>query len=207
MRSKYIRPLALALCAALLCGLLTACTGTVGSGTASRSDPASDSAASASSDSGELPDSTTQANTGSLNPGNFDENSVFSITGTSNAFAPCLGWGPGVSGCSLKSVIAAASLLQWAEGARMSSRSPEAIQEAFYSWYDGLTDNQQEGFAEAWPLIKDAALDLLSDKDSMTGRIADAGLDADTLPGCTLKNWQALQSVLDGIVPETNGEA
>ena len=51
------------------------------------------------------------------------------------------------------------------------------------------------------------ALDLLSDKDSMTGRIADAGLDADTLPGCTLKNWQALQSVLDDIVPETNGEA
>ena len=44
------------------------------------------------------------------------------------------------------------------------------------------------------PLIKDAALDLLSDKDSMTGRITDAGLDADTLPGCTLKNWQALQS-------------
>ena len=41
----------------------------------------------------------------------------------------------------------------------------------------------------------------------MTDRIADAGLDADTLPGCTLKNWQALQSVLDGIVPETNGEA
>ena len=132
---------------------------------------------------------------------------MFSITGTENAFAPCLGWGPGVSGCSLKSVIAAASLLHWAEDARMSSRSPEAIQEAFYSWYDGLTDNEQEGFAEAWPLIKDAALDLLSDKDSMTDRIADAGLDADTLPGCTLKNWQALQAVLDDIVPETNGEA
>ena len=41
----------------------------------------------------------------------------------------------------------------------------------------------------------------------MTGRFADAGLDADTLPGCTLKNWQALQTVLDDIVPETNGEA
>ena len=172
---------------------------------ASSAAPASDSASA--SGSSELPSSTTEANTGELNPGNFDENSVFSITGTENAFAPCLGWGPGVSGCSLKSVIAAASLLQWAEGARMSSRSPEAIQDAFYSWYDGLTDNQQEGFAEAWPLVKDAALDLLSDKDSMTGRIADAGLDADTLPGCTLKNWQALQSVLDDIVPETNGEA
>ena len=104
------------------------------------------------------------------------ENSLFSLSDPDDAFAPCLGWGPGVSGCSLKSVIAAASLLQWAEGARMSSRSPEAIQEAFYSWYDGLTDNQQEGFAEAWPLVKDAALDLLSDKDSMTDRIADAGL-------------------------------
>lgn len=208
MRSKYIRPLALLLCAAMLGCLLAACNGSADSSPASSAAPASDSASA--SGSSELPSSTTEANTGELNPGNpgnFDENSVFSITGTENAFAPCLGWGPGVSGCSLKSVIAAASLLQWAEGARMSTRSPEAIQDAFYSWYDGLTDNQQEGFAEAWPLIKDAALDLLSDKDSMTDRIADAGLDADTLPGCTLKNWQALQSVLDDIVPETNGEA
>ena len=193
MTSKYIRPLALLLCAALLGCLLAACGGAADSSPASSAAPASDSASA--SGSSELPSSTTEANTGELNPGNFDENSVFSITGTENAFAPCLGWGPGVSGCSLKSVIAAASLLQWAEGARMSSRSPEAIQDAFYSWYDGLTDNQQEGFAEAWPLIKDAALDLLSDKDSMTGRIADAGLDADTLPGCTLKNWQALHIV------------
>lgn len=208
MTSKYIRPLALLLCAALLGCLLAACNGSADSSPASSAAPASDSASA--SGSSELPSSTTEANTGELNPGNpgnFDENSVFSITGTENAFAPCLGWGPGVSGCSLKSVIAAASLLHWAEDARMSTRSPEAIQEAFYSWYDGLTDNEQEGFAEAWPMIKDAALDLLSDKDSMTDRIADAGLDADTLPGCTLKNWQALQTVLDDIVPETNGEA
>lgn len=185
MTSKYIRSLALLLCAALLSCLLAACGGAASSSPASSAAPASDSASA--SGSSELPSSTTEANTGELNPGNFDENSVFSITGTENAFAPCLGWGPGVSGCSLKSVIAAASLLHWAEDARMSTRSPEAIQDAFYSWYDGLTDNQQEGFAEAWPLIKDAALDLLSDKDSMTGRITDAGLDADTLPGCTLK--------------------
>ena len=173
MTSKYIRSLALLLCAALLGCLLAACGGSASS-PASSAAPASDSASA--SGSSELPSSTTEANTGELNPGNFDENSVFSITGTENAFAPCLGWGPGVSGCSLKSVIAAASLLHWAEDARMSTRSPEAIQEAFYSWYDSLTDNEQEGFAEAWPLIKDAALDLLSDKDSMTGRIEDAGL-------------------------------
>ena len=205
MKLRYARILSLLLCAALACSILAGCGGS----TASSSEaPSSASSSASSAASGEdLPDSTTRADTSGLNPGDFDENSIFSITGTAAAFEPCLGWGPGVSGCSLKSVIAAASLLHWAEDARMSSRSPEAIQEAFYSWYDGLTDSQQEGFAEAWPLIKDAALDLLSDKDSMTGRITDAGLDADTLPGCTLKNWQALQTVLDGIVPETNGEA
>ena len=61
--------------------------------------------------------------------------------------------------------------------------------------------------ADGAGMIEPDALSLLSDKDSMTGRIEDAGLDPDTLPGCTLKNWQALQSVLDDIVPETNGEA
>ena len=136
-----------------------------------------------------------------LNPGDFDENSIFSITGTAAAFEPCLGWGPGVSGCSLKSVIAAASLLQWAENARLASRTPEAVQEAFYSWYDTLDADEQESFAEAWTMIEPDALSLLSDKDSMAGRIEDAGLDPDTLPGCTLKNWQALQTVLDDCVP------
>ncbi len=41
----------------------------------------------------------------------------------------------------------------------------------------------------------------------MTDLITDAGLDPDTLPGCTLKNWQALQNVLDSCVPAVNGEA
>ena len=211
MKLKYIRPLALALCAVLLCSLFTACSGTSSSSeqpsSAASAAPSDSASASASTSDSALPDSTTQANTGSLNPGNFDENSAFSITGTTDAFAPCLGWGPGVSGCSLKSVIAAASLLQWAEEARLSSRTPEAIQDAFYEWYDGLDADEQESFAEAWTMIEPDALSLLSDKDSMAGRIEDAGLDPDTLPGCTLKNWQALQTVLDDCVPETNGEA
>ena len=64
----------------------------------------------------------------------------------------------------------------------------------------------QENFAEAWTMIEPDALSLLSDKESMTDRITDAGLDPDTLPGCTLKNWQALQNVLDSCVPAVNGE-
>ena len=207
---KHTRILSLLLCAALLCGLFAGCTTpSADSQPASSSASATSDSASASGDasSEELPGSTTQASTSGLNPGDFDENSVFSISGTSAAFQPCLGWGPGVAGCSLKSVIAAASLLQWAESAKLSNRSPEAIQDAYYDWYDNLSSGEQEGFAEAWPLIKSDALDLLSDKESMSGRIEDAWLDASKLPGCTLKNWQALQTVLDDVVPVTNGEA
>ena len=103
-------------------------------------------------------------------------------------------------------MIAAASLLQWAEDARLASRTPDAVQEAFYNWYDTLDADEQESFAEAWTMIEPDALSLLSDKESMTGRIEDAGLDPDALPGCTLKNWQALQTVLDDCVPAAGEE-
>lgn len=209
MKLKYIRPLALALCAVLLCSLFTACSGTSSSSEqpSSAASAASDSAsASASTSDSALPDSTTQANTGSLNPGNFDENSAFSITGTTDAFAPCLGWGPGVSGCSLKSVLAAASLLQWAEQTNLTSRTTDAIEDAFNQWYDALDSMDQESFAEAWPLIKDDANALLTDKDSLSGLIEDAGLDPADLPGCSEKNWDALQDVIDRLTPEAKGE-
>ena len=196
------RFVSLLLCAALALCLLAGCDTAASGSTGSASAPAN-SSASASSEN--IPSTTNEANTSGLRP-NFDENSLFSITGTSDAFEPCLGWGPGVSGCSLKSVIAAASLLQWAESAHLSSRTPEAIQDAFYNWYDSLSSADQENFAEAWTMIEPDALSLLSDKESMTDRITDAGLDSDTLPGCTLKNWQALQNVLDSCVPAVNGE-
>ena len=199
------RILSLLVSAALLCGLLAGCSDTSDDASHASSSASSPSSSNASSES--APSSTVQADTSGLFNKDFDENSLFSVDGTAAAFEPSLGWGPGVSGCSLKSVQAAATLLVWADEANLSARTETAIEDAYTQWYDNLSDIEQEGFAEAWPLVKDAALDLLSDKDSMTGRIADAGLDADTLPGCTLKNWQALQSVLDGIVPETNGEA
>ena len=203
MKSRYTRILSVLLCAALACSILAGCS-TAASSSEAPSSASNSQSAPASSE--VLPDSTTRADTSGLNPGDFDENSIFSITGTSAAFEPCLGWGPGVSGCSLKSVIAAASLLQWAENARLASRTPEAVQDAFYNWYDTLDADEQESFAEAWTMIEPDALSLLSDKESMTDLITDAGLDPDTLPGCTLKNWQALQSVLDSCVPAVNGE-
>ena len=98
MKLRYTRILSLLLCAALACSILAGCGGS----TASSSEaPSSASSSASSAASGEdLPDSTTRADTSGLNPGDFDENSIFSITGTAAAFEPCLGWGPGVSGCS-----------------------------------------------------------------------------------------------------------
>ena len=191
------RFVSLLLCAALALCLLAGCDTAASGSTGSASAPAN-SSASASSEN--IPSTTNEANTSGLRP-NFDENSLFSITGTSDAFEPCLGWGPGVSGCSLKSVLAAASLLQWAEQTNLTSRTTDAIEDAFSQWYDALDSMDQESFAEAWPLIKDDANALLTDKDSLSGRIEDAGLDPADLPGCSEKNWDALQDVIDRLTP------
>ena len=82
----------------------------------------------------------------------------------------------------------------------------DAIEDAFSQWYDALDSMDQESFAEAWPLIKDDANALLTDKDSLSGRIEDAGLDPADLPGCSEKNWDALQDVIDRLTPEAKGE-
>ena len=203
MKLKYTRILSLVLCAAIACSALVGCGGSAAS---SGSEPSSSATASSSAAaSGEaLPDSTVQANTSGLNPGDFDENSIFSITGTSAAFEPCLGWGPGVSGCSLKSVIAAASLLKWADGCNMSIQPVSDIKDAYTQWFDSLSADDQQSFADAWPLIKADAETLLTDKDSMTGRIEDAGLDAKELPGCSEENWKALADVIDVLVPASS---
>ena len=194
-----IRIISLALCAALLTGLLAGCSGSASGGGSSASGTASSAA------SENIPSSTTEANTSGLRP-NFDENSLFSITGTDDAFDPWLGWGPGVSGCSLKSVIAAASLLQWAEENNLTIRTADAIENAYTEWYDALDSIEQESFAEAWPMIREDANTMLTDLNSISGVIDDAGLDISDLPGCSEENWTALQDVLDELVPEAKGE-
>ena len=194
------RFVSLLLCAALALCLLAGCDTAASGSTGSASAPAN-SSASASSEN--IPSTTNEANTSGLRP-NFDENSLFSITGTSDAFEPCLGWGPGVSGCSLKSVIAADSLLSWAENGNLAMQTTDVIEDAYTEWYDSLSTDEQDSFADAWPLIKEDANALLTDTSSMTGRIEDAGLNAKELPDCSEENWQALQDVIDALVPASS---
>ena len=197
------RILSLLVSAALLCGLLAGCSDTSDDASHASSSASSPSSSSASSES--APSSTVQADTSGLFNKDFDENSLFSVDGTAAAFAPSLGWGPGVSDCSLKSVQAAATLLVWADEANLSARTDTAIEDAYTQWYDNLSDIEQEGFAEAWPMIKEDAAALLEDKDAMAGRLDDVGLEADKLT-FSEKDWNALEEVVDPLVPEAKGE-
>ena len=197
------RILLLLVSAALLCGLLAGCSDTSDDASHASSSASSPSSSSASSES--APSSTVQADTSGLFNKDFDENSLFSVDGTAAAFAPSLGWGPGVSGCSLKSVQAAATLLVWADEANLSARTDTAIEDAYTQWYDNLSDIEQEGFAEAWPMIKEDAAALLEDRDAMAGRLDDVGLEADKLT-FSEKDWNALEEVVDPLVPEAKGE-
>ena len=197
------RILSLLVSAALLCGLLAGCSDTSDDASHASSSASSPSSSSASSES--APSSTVQADTSGLFNKDFDENSLFSVDGTAAAFAPSLGWGPGVSGCSLKSVQAAATLLVWADEANLSARPDTAIEDAYTQWYDTLSAIEQAGFAEAWPMIKEDAAALLEDKDAMAGRLDDVGLEADKLT-FSEKDWNALEDVVDPLVPEARGE-
>lgn len=102
----------------------------------------------------------------------------------------------------LAEIIAAASLLKWVDGCNMSIQpvSDIDIKDAYTQWFGSLSADDQQSFADAWPLIKADAETLLTDKDSMTGRIEDAGLDAKELPGCSEENWKALADVIDVLV-------
>ena len=197
------RIISLLVSAALLCGLLVGCSDTSDDASHASSSASNPSSSSASSES--AASSTVQADTSGLFNKDFDENSLFSVDGTAAAFAPSLGWGPGVSGCSLKSVQAAATLLVWADEANLSARTDAAIEDAYTQWYDNLSDLEQEGFAEAWPMIKEDAAALLEDKDAMAGRLDDVGLEADKLT-FSEKDWNALEEVVDPLVPEAKGE-
>ena len=187
----------------MLCGLLVGCSDTSDDASHASSSASSPSSSSTSSES--APSSTVQADTSGLFNKDFDENSLFSVDGTAAAFAPSLGRGPGVSGCSLKSVQAAATLLVWADEANLSARTDTAIEDAYTQWYENLSDIEQEGFAEAWPMIKEDAAALLEDKDAMAGRLDDVGLEADKLT-FSEKDWNALEEVVDPLVPEAKGE-
>ena len=51
-------------------------------------------------------------------------------------------------------------------------------------------------------MIKEAAHDLLTDPDSIKGRVEDAGLDPADLADLSEDDWNALRDVVDALTPE-----
>lgn len=199
---KHTRFVSLVICAALTVCLLAGCGNSASSSPASGSSAASSAASSASES---IPSSRTEASI-TVKPGSVDtsENSPFSLEGFSAAIEASVGVGPGSAGSSLRSVGAAADLLTWAESANLSDRTAQEITDVYTQWYDALGSLQQENFAEAWPSVKADAEAILKGGSDIASRAADAGVT--TLPDCSEKNWQALESVLDELVPEAKGE-
>ena len=60
------------------------------------------------------------------------------------------------------------------------------------------------GLGRLETMLEDAAA-LLEDKDAMAGRLDDVGLEADKLT-FSEKDWNALEEVVDPLVPEAKGE-
>lgn len=127
------------------------------------------------------------------------ENGFNAISDPAGAFAGCLGWGPGTAGTSLKSMAAAASMMDWAEENRVSDRSSDALHDTLTQWFDSLEQADQENFAEAWPLIEESAQRILGDSNAIQQEMLDAGVQE--APSCSDADWSALASALDAIVP------
>lgn len=127
------------------------------------------------------------------------ENGFNGITDPAGAFSSGLGWGPGTAGTSLKSVAAAASMMDWAQENGAANRSASALRETLSDWYNELGAADQENFAEAWPLIEEAAQRILDNPDAVAPEMEDAGVQE--VPDCSADNWSALAGALDAIVP------
>lgn len=187
---------ALVLCAVLALGVLAGCGGSAAT------EAASQAGASSAASSEAAPGSKSEAAASGILPSD-DENSLYALSDPAKSLESSIGWGPGTAGTSLKRLIAAADMLKWAEDNNIAHQSQTAAASVLQKWYDSLTSTQQEGLSEAWPLIKESANILLTDKDSVSGLIEDAGLAKRKLPGCTEANWNTMEELLDDIIPAT----
>ena len=127
------------------------------------------------------------------------ENGLTGLTDPTEAFARGLGWGPGTAGTSLKSVAAAAAMMDWAETNGAARRSASSLNDCLAGWFNGLETFDQENFAEAWPLLEDAAQRILDDPAGEAPMMEDAGVTE--TPTCSAEDWTAFAGAMNAIVP------
>lgn len=123
------------------------------------------------------------------------------LTDPSEALETCLGWGPGTAGSSLKSVSAAAALMEWAEENSLAQREADEVTGCLQDWFDQLEPIEQDNLSESWPLVCEAAQQMWENPLEMTNTMEDAGVDPDALPASDSPDWEILQTALDQVVP------
>lgn len=90
------------------------------------------------------------------------------------ALEGCVSFGEGEAGVSLKTVIAAADLLNWAE-ANARDSSIDAMAAHLGEWLAGLDAERQNLFWANWPAIDGQAWAILRDMPGQLPLLADAG--------------------------------
>lgn len=90
------------------------------------------------------------------------------------ALESCVSFGEGEAGVSLKTAIAAADLLNWAE-ANARDSSIDAMAAHLGEWLAGLDPERQNLFWANWPAIDGQAWAILRDMPGQLPLLADAG--------------------------------
>jgi hypothetical protein len=186
MKAKHLRA---ALCAAALgiAVLLSGCSGLAAfSGSTAPSSAAASSVAAAPASSAAAPSSVAASTSAASTSQNI------SLPDALNA---CLGWG-GDAGSSLKSMIAACSLLDWAEDNGAAKADSAELAAEVQSWLNGLDSDQRANMSENWEGISANADTVVSDPASVADLLDCAG-NPNRHASYTSANWEALKAAVN----------
>lgn len=166
-----MRQLWLMVCAAFL--MLAACTvpGAAPS-TEPSAPPLPSPAASAGADS--LPPASGDGSEAQEAAGRPEAAPVQDPEGLTAALEGCVSFGEGEAGVSLKTAIAAADLLDWAE-ANAKDSSIDAMAAHLGGWLAGLDPERQSQFWANWPMVEEQAWAMVRDLPGQLPLLADAG--------------------------------
>lgn len=90
------------------------------------------------------------------------------------ALESCVSFGEGEAGVSLKTAIAAADLLDWAE-ANARDSSIDAMAAHLSGWLEGQDPERQGLFWANWPMVEEQAWAMVRDLPGQRPLLADAG--------------------------------
>ena len=165
-----MRQLWMMICAAFL--MLAACTAPSASAPGPSAAPLPSPAASARP--GSLPAASGDESEAQEAAGRPEAQPVRDPESLTAALDACVSFGEGEAGVSLKTAIAAAHLLNWAE-ANARDSSIDAMAQHLESWLAGLEAERQSLFWANWPSIDGQAWAILRDMPGQLPLLADAG--------------------------------